>query len=292
MAIVVSASRRTDIPAFYMDGFMAAVAAGFFETVNPFNGKTAILPCGPEQVAAIVFWSKNFDRFLDQGFGEILVGEGYRLFFNFTVNSADPLLEPNLPPLTDRLRQMRELARRFGPRKIQWRFDPICHYRHENGPVQHNLADLEAIARTAAACGVRRCVTSFVDPYAKAKRRFAAAGCQILDLSVAHKAGIVDGMAALLSRWGIGLDLCCEPAVLAERKPGSGVGQSRCISHDRIMSAGGRVLSRKPDAGQRRSKGCGCHVAVDIGDYRRHPCGHRCLYCYANARPDTIAAGR
>jgi len=283
MAIVVSASRRTDIPAFYMEGFMAAVDAGAFETVNPFNGQTRTLEAGPDKVAAIVFWSKNFGLFLKKGFGEALVGRGYTLLFNFTVNSDDDRIEPLVPPLAQRLGQLGALCRRFGPETVQWRFDPICHYRRGDGPVHDNLADFGAIARAAADCGIRRCVTSFADPYAKARKRFAAAGCQMIDLPLADKIAVVGTIADVLTGCGLGLDLCCEPEVLNGLGTSTTVKQSRCISHDRIMQAGGPALSGKPDTGQRRSKGCGCHVSVDIGDYRRQPCRHGCLYCYANA---------
>jgi hypothetical protein len=265
-----------------MDGFMEAVQAGFFETVNPFNGKTRTLACSPDQVAAIVFWSKNFEPFLNGSFGETLLVKGYRLLFNFTVNSADALLEPHLPPLKDRLSQLRQLCRRFGPACVQWRFDPVCHYRHGNGPIQNNRADFEAIALAASACGVTRCITSFADPYAKAQKRFAAAGLAMVEPALEDKIRLIAKMAGLLADHGIGLFLCCEPEVLAGLGPGAGVKQSCCISHDLIMGIYGGALSERPDRGQRRSRGCGCHQSVDIGDYARHPCRHRCLYCYAN----------
>jgi len=283
MAVVISASRRTDIPAFYMGEFMAAVAAGTFKTVNPFNGQTKTVAASPDNVAAIVFWSKNFDTFLDQGCGETLAGRGYRLFFNFTVNSADKTIEPLVPPLARRLAQLEALCRRFGPQTVQWRFDPVCHYHWSDGPIIDNLGDFQTIARTAAASGVKVCVTSFADPYAKAQKRFAKTGLRMVDRPLGEKIRIIEKMAGVLTALGMGLELCCEPEVLAGLKQGSGVSQSRCICHERIGRVSGITLSGKPDTGQRRSKGCGCHVSVDIGHYRTQPCRHRCLYCYANA---------
>lgn len=283
MAIVISASRRTDIPAFYMDGFMAALAAGTFQTVNPFNGRKKTVAAGPHDVAAIVLWSKNFGKFLDEGYGQALASRGYHLLFNFTVNSADALLEPHLPPLAGRLTQLAQLCRAFGPETVQWRFDPICHYRETDGPVRDNLTDFRTIAQAAAASGISGCVTSFADPYAKAQKRFAAAGLQMVDPPLSEKIRIIKTLAGVLAGLGMGLSLCCEPDVLSGIGPGLGIRQSRCISHERVMRAYGGTLSGKPDTGQRRSRGCGCHVSVDIGDYRDQPCRHRCLYCYANA---------
>ena len=92
--IILSASRRTDIPAFYMPWFMAGIEQGRFGVVNPYNQKISNVPAGVDQVHTIVFWSKDFGPFLKGGYGEDLAARGYHLFFNFTVNTADRLLEP------------------------------------------------------------------------------------------------------------------------------------------------------------------------------------------------------
>ena len=97
--IVLSASRRTDIPAFYMPWFMAQIEKGQFTVVNPFNRKESIVPATPDHVHSIVFWSKDFGAFIKKGFGQQLQKRGYYLFFNFTINSDNPLLEPHVPPL-------------------------------------------------------------------------------------------------------------------------------------------------------------------------------------------------
>ena len=138
--IVISASRRTDIPAFYLEWFMDRIARGSFEVTNPYNRKVSVIPATPEKVHTIVFWSKDFGPFLKDGIGDRLLQHGFHLFFNFTLNSQVPLLEPRVPSLDARLRQLEELSNRFGPRVIHWRFDPICFYRSENGDLQHNLA--------------------------------------------------------------------------------------------------------------------------------------------------------
>ena len=100
---------------------MASLQRGQFEVVNPYNGKVRVVPARSEEVHTIVFWSKNFGPFLEGGYGEELVRQGYNLFFNFTINSEDSWLEPNLPSLARRLEQMVLLAQRFGPRWLQWR---------------------------------------------------------------------------------------------------------------------------------------------------------------------------
>ena len=149
--IVISASRRTDIPAFYMPWFMDRIKRGFFEVVNPYNRKTRRIPATPDEVHTIVFWSKNFYPFLKNSWGEKLQKAGYHLFFNFTINSESPRLEPHLPSLDARLDQLAHLCDQFGSRVVNWRFDPICFFktRSHKDIVQHNLCNLERIADRA-----------------------------------------------------------------------------------------------------------------------------------------------
>ena len=177
---ILSASRRTDIPAFYMEWFMAGIEKGVFEVINPYNQQRRQVPARPHEVHSIVFWSKNFGPFLAQGYDRRLEQKGYHLFFNFTVNTPSPLLEPHVPPLADRLRQMAVLARRHDPRSIAWRFDPICFVRNAREEAVHNnLEALETIADALATLGIRRGITSFVDLYRKVLTRLPAKGLEL-----------------------------------------------------------------------------------------------------------------
>ena len=83
---VISASRRTDIPAFYMEWFMRQIVKGTFEVVNPYNRHISRVKAAAADVDTIVFWSKNFGPFLKGRYGEKLIDLGYHLFFNFTIN--------------------------------------------------------------------------------------------------------------------------------------------------------------------------------------------------------------
>ena len=103
--IVVSASRRTDIPAFYMKWFMVQIEKGRFDVPNPFNQRVFSICVRPDVVHTIVFWSKNFGPFIEGRYADRLEKIGYPLFFNFTINSGSSLLEPNILPLEKRLDQ-------------------------------------------------------------------------------------------------------------------------------------------------------------------------------------------
>lgn len=281
--MVISASRRTDIPAFYMEWFMSRIEKGFFETVNPFNRRVTRLPATPDRVHTIVFWSKNFRPFIEGRYGKALRRLGYKLFFNFTINSESRRLEPNIPPLADRLDQLDRLCREFDPAAVNWRFDPVCFFREPDGRVDNNLKDFADIADAAGSCGIRRCITSFMDEYPKIHKRVAALpGFAFIDPPLARKTAVIEKMCHRLTAGGIRLQLCCEQEILNALPQRAGITKSACIPGDLLAHLFGGGLSLKKDAGQRIKLGCGCSVSADIGVYHLHKCYHNCLFCYAN----------
>jgi hypothetical protein len=281
--IVLSASRRTDIPAFYMDWFMERIRTGFFEVKNPFNQKVSKIYATPDLVHTIVFWSKNFGPFLEGNFGEPLLDMGYHLYFSFTINSDAPELEPNIPPVAKRIAQLYTLSRRFSPKWIDWRFDPICVYKTEMNTMKNNLNDIEKIAEAAGTAGVDRCITSFMDHYKKIKRRVAPmSGFSFLDPPLQDKIDMLLGIKKVMRKNHIGLYLCCEKEILEALPEASGIKQSSCIPNSRLKKLFGEEISLEKDKGQRVRAGCGCGISKDIGSYSLHPCFHNCLFCYAN----------
>lgn len=285
--IVISASRRTDIPAFYMDWFFKQLNQGFFEVENPFNRRIRGIPATFDAVHTFVFWSKDFGPFLKRGCGERLLARGYHLFFNFSLNSEDRILEPNVPPLDQRLSQLAELCRRFGPQSVTWRFDPICVYQVPGMQRQDNLKDFYSIAHHAAKCGVTRCITSFLDIYAKVQRRAKRSGGIVFeDIPAKQKATISRRMGEELKPLGICLSSCCEKELVDEVADKTMLAAGSCIPNDLLMELYGGKLSLRADGGQRVKAGCGCKVSVDIGSYSWHPCHHNCLFCYANPACD------
>jgi hypothetical protein len=284
--IVISASRRTDIPAFYMDWFMEQIKKGVFDVVNPYNRRKVSVPATPDKVHTIVFWSKNFDPFIKGRFGEKLSAKGYHLFFNFTLNSSSPLLEPRIPSLARRLDQLRALSQNYDPRSINWRFDPVCFFKLDERPVQNNLDDFSRIAAWASQCGVSRCITSFMDNYAKIKKRTASIpGFTFIDPVLSEKISILLNMEKELAGNNMDLYTCCEKEVLEALPSRSGIRSSSCVPNDLLVEIFGGNLSVKRDIGQRTAAGCGCMVSADIGSYDLHPCYHNCLFCYANPTP-------
>ncbi len=290
-ATVISASRRTDIPAFHMDWFMRSIERGVFEVTQPFTGRLRYVPATAPPVHTIVFWSKNFGPFLEAGHGRRLIERGYHLFFQFTLNPENRLLEPRVPGTAARLEQLRRLTREFGPRAVNWRLDPICFYHGADGRPLLSLDGAEPIADAAAACGIRSCTASIMDPYRKIARRTAhLPGVGFLEPTRERALEALLALEDLLRPRGIALVTCCENELLAHLPTGSAIRPGSCIPSALLMEIYGGTLSLKRDAGQRAGAGCGCRVSVDVGSYDRHACDHGCLYCYAAPAPARGAA--
>lgn len=276
--LVLSVSRRTDIPAFYLPWFLEGLHKGFFITKNPVSGKPCTIPATKEKVAGFVFWSKNYASFLEQKIGEKILSMGLGIYFQFTVNSPHPLLEPGVPPLRERLAQLEELSQRFGADRISWRWDPICHWKDLSGKSRHNMDAFPEIAKMAARAGIPGCTTSFLDLYPKVLKRAEKKNVFFYDPSEERKKEILFRMAEKLGDLGMELFLCCEDALLPALEP-HGVKAARCISGALLEQTFGPVSQRK-DPGQRRE--CHCSLSRDIGSYGGQRCLHSCLYCYAS----------
>jgi hypothetical protein len=166
---------------------------------------------------------------------------------------------------------------------INWRFDPICFFKFEEKVIENTLHDFSRIAAWASQCGVTRCITSFMDHYAKIEKRIKSIPeFSFIDPTLSEKIEILLKMERKLSEKKIDLYTCCEKEVLNALPSGSNIRKSSCIPNDLFVKVFGGELSFRRDAGQRSSKGCGCMISADIGSYHLHPCHHSCLFCYAN----------
>ncbi len=291
--IILSASRRTDIPAFYMEWFMDQIKTEFFIITNPYNKIQKKINATSKTIHSIVFWSKNFETFLKMKAGEILKNMGYNLYFNFTINSESTHLEPYVPSLEDRLLQLSQLANIFGSETISWRFDPICFFGiNGNQKLMNNLSDFPQIAKKVTSLGIKKCVTSFFNSYRKIDRRLewlskkGRPSLQFIDPDSDKKLKIIHRMQTHLSNLGMNLHLCCEEEILSQLDPDLGVKPNACIDGSLIKKIFDGNPTKKRDYGQRSKLGCKCTKSIDIGSYIDHPCHHNCIFCYANPQVD------
>ena len=267
MKKVISASRRTDIPAFYLDRLIGFLRQGFADVPNPYSGRSARIDLKPENVHTIVLWSKNFSRFLRKRecFSD------YNLYFLFTINDM-PSLEPSVPPLDDRLGQLRDMAHIYGPDRIAWRYDPVVF--DINGAVS-TVESYRKIGLEAAQAGVRRSIFSFMDMYGKVTMRNERFGLNLIDPPDSVKERYASELAGTAVSLGLSLETCSEESVSVE-----GIKPSACIEGKLLSKLAGEPASLAKDTGQRPA--CNCTVSRDIGSYRDMPCPQGCLYCYAN----------
>lgn len=289
MKNVISFSRRTDGPAFYMDRLEQAIEAEEIEVRNPYGGKISQVSLKPSDVAGFVFWSKNFEHLLKKwdlftkytSRASLEPHKKPPVYFQFTRNSATKLLEPNTPSLEASFAQLEELVELSSANHIMWRCDPIVFWK-EDGDLSNNLGDFKEIATKFSAAGVRRCTISFATYYGKVGSRMKKYGVEYHEPSTEEMLQTTRTLVKIANSVKINIQACCNSELL--KVPG--ISQSHCIDGNYLNKIWGVNVSKARDTGQR--KACGCTRSKDIGGYGNDwKCLHGCLYCYAN--PDIEA---
>jgi hypothetical protein len=291
---IVSASRATDIPAWYADWFMARLRKGYVRWENPFNHTGQLVSFANTRV--IVFWSKN-PRELMRYLPEI-DARGINYYFQFTLNDYEhEILEPGLPPLDTRVETFNDLAGMIGPDRVIWRFDPLV--LSDTITVDTLISRIEAVGNRIHG-STRRLIFSFVDigAYKKVRENMKKKGFfDLREFTSDEKILFAERLQELNQRWDLGLFTCGEEIDLVRYgiHPGSCIDYTlmeRVFPHDRklmnflrpdeqirlVTPGQGELPGHTKDPGQRRE--CGCHAAKDIGQYTT--CVHNCVYCYAN----------
>ncbi|HBP38033.1 MAG TPA: hypothetical protein DD640_04705 [Clostridiales bacterium] len=273
--VIISASRRTDIPAFYGDWFWTRLQAGFVRVANPINpSQIRRIPLDRAAVDAFVFWTKSIAPFFPVL--ENLDRQGYPYYVQHTLNDYPPALEPYLPPLDGRLAALRQLSRQIGPERLMWRYDPII--------ITRDIRPQDHVRQFTHLCQilegyVSECTFKFVDDYRKIRRRMNGLdlGWQIPDREV--RFALAAELAGIARQHGILLQGCCE-----DDYGSLGLPAAACISRERLERICGYALPLRKDPGQR--PGCNCVRSEDIGAY--NTCRHGCAYCYACGNAGTV----
>lgn len=271
--MILSASRRTDIPNYYADWFLNRIKAGFLYVRNPVNPRqVSEIRISPETVECIVFWTKNPEPMLS-GLDEL---EEYPYYFQFTLTGYEKDIEKNIPSKRDEIiPAFQRLSQKIGPERVIWRYDPIL-FNEKYTPEFH----LRAFAQTARALRgyTRKCVISFVDRYAKNKKAMDALG--VYDLEEAELADFAGRLSGIAKTNGMEMGSCAEKMDLESL----GIKHNCCIDRELIESLTGCRIPAGKDKNQREA--CGCIGSVDIGAY--HTCKNGCAYCYANYSLESV----
>ena len=277
--MIVSASYKTDIPAFYPAWFRARLAAGFAKMVNPYGGQVYTVDLTPDACDGFVFWTKNAGPFRDT-LAEVRA-RGHPFVVQYTITAYPRALETSVIPAERSIRLMRDLAAAYGPAAVVWRYDPIL-FTSLTPPDWHRETFARLAAELEGTCD--EVVLSVATIYNKTRRNTDAAaeagGFTWWDPPDAEKTALLDELARTARRHGITPTLCAQPDLLpdplfTELRP------ARCIDADRLARVAGRAIVA-PTKGNR--PGCACARSKDIGAY--DTCPHGCVYCYAVQRPE------
>lgn len=281
MKKIISASRRTDLVAFY-PGWLADVLSKEEARFFPFGKKSSVrVDLSPAQVHTIVLWSKNFQPLLDNQFGlRDLIRKYDQVYFHFTITGlGGSFLEKLAPPPEIALKQLSGLLKIAGsPERISIRFDPIIFW-YENELLRSNQPFFPELARRISSFGIRTVRFSFTQWYKKAVRRAKKANLKFYDPTFEEKKKIVSELVEVASAYNLELWSCSqqEIALLPGIKPSACI--DGCLLSELHPSQ--ELASVVKDKTQR--KDCLCTESVDIGSYTQS-CPASCLYCYANPR--------
>ncbi len=265
--MILSVSRRTDIPAFYSEWFINRLKEGFLYVRNPMNPRQiSRIELSPRTVDCIVFWTKNPANML----GRMEELRDYAYYIQFTLTGYGGDMEPGLPDKRETLIPLfKELSGRIGRHRVIWRYDPVL--LSDRYTAEYHLRAFAQIAESLAPY-TERAVISFVDLYAKTKRNTRGLGVRAPGREeMLYLAG---EMARISAERGLDIVSCAEQADLQ----GVGVRHGSCIDRALIERILGCRLSGGKDRNQRRE--CGCLESVEVGAY--HTCLNGCKYCYAN----------
>jgi len=276
--MIVSASYRTDIPAFYADWFAHRLDAGYAMVANPYGGAPYRVALTPPAASGFVFWTRNTAPF--RPVLARLREAGMPFVVQYTLTGYPRTLEPSVIGEDEALAQMRDLADAFGPRSLVWRYDPVL-LSTPTPPAFHR----RRVARLAAALAgtVDEVCLSFAHIYAKTRRNLQAAahrhGFTWHDPAPADKRSLLAELTAIAGDHGITATVCSQPEL--------GGTPARCIDADRLADVAGRPL---PARRKGNRPGCLCAESRDIGAY--DSCPHGCVYCYAVRSRRAAQAGR
>lgn len=277
--MIISASRRTDIPAFYSDWFVNRMREGFLLTRNPFNAhQIKRVSLKPEDVEVLVFWTRNPSKLMP--FLPEMDAQSYRYYFQYTITGYPRTVEKSVPNPHRAIETFIQLSQQIGPDRVVWRYDPI---------LLSNLLPLDEHKRLfskiagALAGKTSRVVISFADFYKKTEKNLKQIDSLICsDITQQHEQllDLSTYMAKVAVAHGMEIKSCAEAVDVAS----AGVPHGKCIDDALIKDVFGLSLDGKKDSGQREE--CGCIKSIDIGVY--NTCLHGCSYCYATFNHDTV----
>lgn len=267
--MIISASRRTDIPACFSQWFFRRLEEGFVCVRNPMiYHQVSRVSLSPKVVDGIVFWTKNPIPMLES----LHLLNAYPFYFQFTLTAYGNDLEPGVPSKNSIIiPAFQELSRRIGPERVIWRYDPIL--LTPKYSAEYHVRYFEELARRLSGY-TTKCIISFVDQYRHLGEQFQSLNTdQIFKLAVR--------LSEIAQKYGLMLEICAESLDLSQ----FGIRHGHCVDAELLEQIIGQPLSLSKDKNQRAA--CGCMSSIDIGMY--DTCANGCKYCYANHASATVS---
>ena len=271
--MIISASRRTDIPTYYSEWFINRVRDGYLYVRNPMNiHQISKITLSPNVIDGIVFWTKNpipMMQYLDEL-------NNYAYSFQFTVNAYGKDVEVNVPNKNDVIiPAFRKLSNRIGRDRVIWRYDPIL--LTEKYTMDYHVNYFNELAKRLSGY-THKCVISFVDLYRNTQAHLKE--LNILPLGEKEMYELAERLVEIANKNNLIVESCAEKINLEQ----FGIQHGHCIDcqlFEKILNCKINILK---DKNQRLE--CGCMESIDIGAY--NTCKNGCVYCYANFSKTTV----
>ena len=269
--MIISASYKTDIPAFYGEWFINRLRAGYCLVTNPYNRSSATrVSLLREHVDGIVFWTKNVGPFMEAL--EEVQHRGYPFVVQYTINAYPRTLEFSVTDATRALKHAALIASKYGPKCLVWRYDPII-FSSET-PAERHIEAFDWLAGRLEGV-TNEVVVSFAQLYQKTKKNMDRASREFkfswYDPDDQTKQNLLRELLKIARRRKLNMTLCSQPYLIVP-----GIEESHCVDASRLSALAGREVLAKLKGPR---KECGCFESKDIGDY--DTCPHGCVYCYA-----------
>lgn len=271
--MILSVSRRTDIPNYYSEWFINRLKEGFLYVRNPMNPhQVSRIDVSPEVVECIVFWTKNPANMMEQ----LMHLQNYTYYFQFTLTGYGKDIEPGIPDKRSVLiPTFQRLSEAIGKERVIWRYDPIL--INKKYTVDYHIKAFEEIAEHLSDY-TERVVISFIDFYGKTQRN--TQGLAMKEMTREDKVCLAEKMAKIAFKHHLRIETCAEQLDLQS----IGVEHGRCIDQKLIERMLGCRLNGGKDKNQRKE--CGCLESVEVGTY--NTCLNGCKYCYANFSDEKV----
>jgi len=271
--MIISASRRTDIPTYYSDWFFNRLKEGYVLVRNPMNvHQVGKINLSPDVVDGIVFWTKNPIPLLAH-FAEL---EKYNYYFQFTLTAYDKDVEPNIPSKNEVIiPAFKSLSKTIGRERVIWRYDPI--FFNNRYTMEYHYKYFRVLAAKLADY-TEKCTVSFLDLYKKTARNTQRLNIQ--PETKEQQLELMQRFSEIAKTYGLTMDTCSEAIELDQ----FGISHAHCIDQERFERIGKCKLAVGKDQNQRQE--CGCIASIDIGTY--DTCKNGCFYCYANYSQNAV----